>query len=137
MSPSGRDRNQSHGQADTEGKESVPILASSSYNWMVNTLSFFLREVWILIQGDALHHMKGPAVADADTGRKMDAFSYSRADLCEVCHIYGHTLFQNPLFCRAVLRSIYYFVRTQACIIKHDLNNFLLSKHFYHPFFLS
>ena len=86
MSPSGRDRNQSHGQADTEGKESVPILASSSYNWMVNTLSFFLREVWILIQGDALHHMKGPAVADADTGRKMDAFSYSRADLCEVRH---------------------------------------------------
>ena len=101
MSPCGKDRNQSHGHADIETRESVPILASSSYNWMVNTLSFFLREVWILIQGDALHSIKGSAVADADADadadRKKDAFSYSRADLCEVCHIYGHTLFHNPL----------------------------------------
>ena len=103
MSPCGKDRNQSHGHADIETRESVPILASSSYNWMVNTLSFFLREVWILIQGDALHSIKGSAVADADADadRRKDVFSYSRADLCEVCHmyghIYGHTLFHNPL----------------------------------------
>ena len=97
MSPCGKDRHQSHGEADIETRESVPILASSSYNWMVNTLSFFLREVWILIQGDALHSIKGPADADADADRKNDAFSYSRADLCEVCHGHGHTLFQDPL----------------------------------------
>ena len=99
--PSSRDKGQGLGlglgqiEEDREGEGEdpvcVPALASSSYNWMVNTLSFFLREVWTLIQGDALHPLKGSA------DRKKDAFSYSRADLCEVRHIASYLTVSSSL----------------------------------------
>ena len=101
----GRERSEVRGGGRGE-RDDEPAFVSGSYNWMVNTLSFFLREVWTLIRGDALDHTKcfvsslssnssssssgGGSNASSNGSsngskeKRSVSMSYSRADLCEV-----------------------------------------------------
>jgi hypothetical protein len=68
--------------------EEEPVLVSASYNWMLSTISLYLKEVWILIRGDGNQDRSDSGAACIEEKEKdMDTTSspsYSRADLCEV-----------------------------------------------------
>lgn len=82
--PQGQGLRQEHGLED----EGDPVFASSSYNWVLNTISLYLREVWVLIRGDCIHdprvHTGIPSGEEKEMDGRVASMSYSRGDLCEV-----------------------------------------------------
>lgn len=82
--PQGQGLRQGHGLED----EGDPVFASSSYNWVLNTISLYLREVWVLIRGDCIHdpraHTGIPSGEEKEMDGRVASMSYSRGDLCEV-----------------------------------------------------
>lgn len=83
------------GQGGDEDEEDEPVLVSGSYNWMLSTVSFFIKEVWVLVRGDRCNPLvsidsEAPladisSVHDQEEKTKEKAPpSYTRANLCEV-----------------------------------------------------
>ena len=86
--PSGAIRTPQRQAVEDREDEEEPVLVSASYNWMLSTVSLYLKEVWILIRGDGNQDRSDSGAACVEEKEKdMDktsSLSYSRADLCEV-----------------------------------------------------
>ena len=86
-------------QGVDDDEEEEPVLVSGSYNWVLTTVSFFIKEVWVLVRGDRSSHLLAStdgevsALADIETAQDHEDKgsvkekappSYTRANLCEV-----------------------------------------------------
>ena len=79
---------QGSGQGQGLEDEEDPVFASSSYNWVLNAMSLYFREVWLLVRGDCIQdpraHPGTPSGEEKEMEGKVTPLSYSRGDLCEV-----------------------------------------------------
>ena len=83
-------------QGIEDDDEDEPVLVSGSYSWMLSTVSFFIKEVWVLVRGDRCDPLANTTdgempLADIATAQDHDDKtkekappSYTRANLCEV-----------------------------------------------------
>lgn len=79
---------QGSGQGQGLEDEEDPVFASSSYNWVLNAMSLYFKEVWILVRGDCIQDPRAqpgaPSGEEKEMVGKTMPISYSRGDLCEV-----------------------------------------------------
>ena len=105
------------GQGQVLEDEEDPVFASSSYNWVLNAMSLYFKEVWVLVRGDCIQDPRahpGAPSEEKEMDGKITPISYSRGILCEVdflapaspCSIHPHLYFCLPSFAFLCLNSL-------------------------------